>query len=41
MYGLYINDTLTQISHNIKLIKAVGFLLAVKGHKVAYKLMGV
>ena len=36
MYELYVNDTLTGIMDDLEALKNIGFILAVKGHKVAY-----
>lgn len=36
MYGLYVNDTLTGLMDDLNQLKKIGFILAVKGHKVAY-----
>ena len=40
MYGLYINDKLTNMTEDLELIKNLGFILAIRGHKVAYRLLG-
>jgi len=37
MYALYVNDVLTKVLDDLQTIKNMGFILAAKGHKVAYK----
>lgn len=37
MYGLYVNDKLAGVSDDLKTLKNMMFVLAVKGHKVAYR----
>ena len=39
MYGLYINDKLSNMSEDLELIKNLGFILALRGHKVSYRLL--
>lgn len=36
MYQLFINDKLAGFFDNLKQLKSIGFVLAVRGHKVAY-----
>lgn len=39
MYGLYVDDKFTVMVNDLKTVKKILFVLAVKGHKVAYKRM--
>lgn len=39
MYQLYVNDRPTITGDNLQTIKNLGFVLAAKGHKVAYMRM--
>ena len=36
MYKLYVDDKLSMTSDNLEVIKNMGFVLATRGHKVAY-----
>lgn len=36
MYQLYVDDKLTGTTYDFETVKSIGFVLAVKGHKVAY-----
>lgn len=36
MYQLYVNDKFKMITNDLELIKNMGFVLAARGHKVAY-----